>query len=281
MEDVRDVVRHAEEHGIAVVPEFDMPGHSASWGKAHPELMALTQDHYNDGNTGALNPTKEGTLKLVKSLLQDWMVGSEGKPAFFKGPLVHLGTDEVPYAAWAGIGDSKAMFNNFVNQISGLGQDLGKEVVLWEEAFKDGTPSQNAIIQVWLDSNLARRAADAGNRVILSQGWYLDHLDDTWEAMYSRDPAALVSAEKAQLMIGGEACMWGETVDTGDLEQTVWPRLGAVAERLWSATGGGGKEAKPRLESFRCLLLERGIPCGTLEGPGRSTPPGPGSCSTQ
>ena len=29
--------------------------------------------------------------------------------------------------------------------------------------------------------------------------------------------------------------MWGETVDSSDIEQTVWPRLGAIAEKLWSS----------------------------------------------
>jgi len=260
--DVQEVVRHAKEHGIVVIPEFDMPGHTTSWGGAHPELMALTVDSHNDGNTGALDPTKTETMNLVKSLLQDWMHGSAGEAAFFDGPMLHLGTDEVPYEAWRDLGNSRTLFNDFVNQITLMGQDLGKQVVLWEESLKDGTPSKDAIIQVWLDSNMARQATENGNRVILSQGWYLDHLDDPWDRMYARDPASLVDADKAQLLIGGEGCMWGETVDVGDLEQTVWPRLGAIAERLWG-TAQSTDEAKPRLESFRCLLLERGIPCGT------------------
>jgi hexosaminidase len=281
MADVKEIVEYAKEHSIVVVPEFDMPGHTSSWGKAHPELMSLTEDRFNDGNTGALNPTKDETLQLVQSLLKDWLSSSETNSAFFDGPLVHLGTDEVPYQAWSNLGDSNALFNNFVHKITGMAQSLGKEVVLWEEAIKDGSPAQKAIIQIWLDKSMAQRAADNGNRIILSEGWYLDHLDDTWEKMYQRNPASLLSQEKAHLMIGGEGCMWGETVDGGDLEQTVWPRLGAIAEQLWSSDVKGHHEAKPRLESFRCLLLERGIPSGTLEGRGRSTPPGPGSCSTQ
>jgi hexosaminidase len=35
-------------------------------------------------------------------------------------------------------------------------------------------------------------------------------------------------------MMGGGGEQWGETVDTSDLEQTVWPRLGAIGER-WAA----------------------------------------------
>jgi len=283
LEDVREIVRHAREHGIMVVPEFDMPGHTKSWGKGRPDLMTLIQDQ-SDGNSAALDPTKEDTYVLVQKLLDDWLVGSpkeKDKPAFFETPMVHLGTDEVPYAAWIQLGNSRTLFNSFVDRATKMAQGLGKDVVLWEEAFKDGTPAKSTIIQVWLDSKLARQATDQGHRVILSEGWYLDHLGDTWQQMYARDPASFVQADNAQLMIGGEGCMWGETVDGGDLEQTVWPRLGAVAERLWSSSAADAEEAHPRLASFRCLLLERGIPSGTLAGPGRSTPSGPGSCSEQ
>merc|ERR1719326_571303 len=58
MEDIKDVVAFAEEHGIIVVPEFDMPGHTKSWAKARPDLMAFTQDQFGDANSAALDPTK-------------------------------------------------------------------------------------------------------------------------------------------------------------------------------------------------------------------------------
>ena len=64
---------------------------------------------------------------------------------------------------------------------------------------------------------------------------YLDHLSITWEAMYGNEPCETISDDKqCALILGGQGDMWGETVDMSDLEQTVWPKLAAIAERLWS-----------------------------------------------
>jgi len=282
-DDVVDVVNFAAEHGIAVVPEFDMPGHMKAWGFGRPDIVAQTYDRFNDGNSAAFNPTKEQSYQLVESTLRDWLVGNEKTPAFFSGSLVHLGTDEMPYSAWESVSDRppKAIFRDFVKRMVTYSESLGKQPVLWEEGFKDGgNVPQQAIIQVWLDKNMASQAIDAGHKILISEGWYLDHLDTSWKAMYQRNPAASLSDDQRTSLLGGEGCMWGETVDGGDLEQTVWPRLGAVAERLWSNVDGEGDvdEAQPRLVAFRCLLLERGVAAGTLAGHGRSSPPGPGSC---
>ena len=77
--------------------------------------------------------------------------------------------------------------------------------------------------------------------------------------------------------------MWGETVDASDLEQTVWPRMAAIAERLWSERSVADvAEAKPRLEVFRCLLESRGVAAAPVNNTeARDAPPGPDSCYAQ
>jgi hexosaminidase len=46
-------------------------------------------------------------------------------------------------------------------------------------------------------------------------------------------PAALTAAQQ-QLILGGEAALWSELVPAAILDLKLWPRLYAVAERLWS-----------------------------------------------
>ena len=73
--------------------------------------------------------------------------------------------------------------------------------------------------------------------------------------MYVQEPAKGVAMENEHLIMGGGGEQWGETVDTSDIQQTIWPRLGAIGERLWSARNiNDTKAAEPRYAAFRCLV---------------------------
>ena len=70
-----------------------------------------------------------------------------------------------------------------------------------------------------------------------------------------------------------------------DVLQTIFPRAAAAAERQWSydvVTNSGAPGVADRLQAFRCLLLERGIPAAPVTNAvARSAPSGPGSCLSQ
>ena len=132
---------------------------------------------------------------------------------------------------------------------------------------------------------------EAGYRALLSNNnlWYLDHLDVTWQEMYDNDPFSIDEKQKINnttlqaLVLGGEACMWAETVDASNLEATVWPRATAVAERLWSEgpvnMTGSSAGVEERMQAFRCPLLRRGVGVAPLTNSvARTVPSGPGGC---
>ncbi len=128
---------------------------------------------------------------------------------------------------------------------------------------------------------------NSGYKGILSDDdlWYLNSLSVRWQQMYENEPLEDISNVDAQkLVLGGEGCMWGEHVDNSNLENTVWPRAAAIAEKLWSGrdfTVNVTVDTTERMRYFRCLMNERGIAAGEPERDGGKPPRSPGSCYNQ
>jgi len=295
--DIADIVEYGRLHGVRVMVEFDMPGHNAGWCAGQPELCPSSQCQE------PLNPANPITFSTIKDLLMEMTGGVPSKPGqpspgLFKDNFIHLGGDEVDTSCWSktpsialwmqqqGFTPDQA-YAYFVKTVAGMAIQQGHRPVQWSEVFdhfKDKLPKET-IIHIWKDvTNVTEVVAD-GYNVLVNVGyfplsWYLDNLDVTWAKVYQNEPCNGVPDNLCPLVLGGHGEMWGETVDTSDIAQTVWPRLASIAERLWSPRSTTSlQDAHPRLESLRCLLNRRGIAAAPVDNPtARSAPPGPGSC---
>ncbi|VAH01060.1 unnamed protein product [Triticum turgidum subsp. durum] len=187
---------------------------------------------------------------------------------------------------------TKDAYKYFVLKAQEIAIDLNWIPVNWEETFNSfgGSLNPRTVVHNWLGPGVCPKVVAKGLRCIMSnQGvWYLDHLDVPWEEVYTAEPLAGINDSAQQkLVLGGEVCMWGETADTSDVQQTIWPRAAAAAERMWSqleAISAQDLETTvlARLHYFRCLLNHRGIAAAPVTNFYARRPPiGPGSCFVQ
>lgn len=287
IEDAKDIVEYARKRGINVMAELDVPGHARSWGLGYPQL-------WPSGNcTQPLDVSRNFTFRLINGIISDFS-------KVFPFDFVHMGGDEVNTSCWTETPRINKWlrknnltgfdaYKNFVLQAEAISLLHGYTPVNWEEPFDNFGPQLNkkTVIHNWLQAGVAPKVVKAGFRCIVSDQdvWYLDHLNVTWQQFYMNEPLINITEAREQaLVIGGEVCMWGETVDASDIEQTIWPRAAAAAERLWSSLDRIAKEpghALPRLRYFRCLLNQRGVAAAPVSGNGRAPPIGPDSCYAQ
>ena len=73
-------------------------------------------------------------------------------------------------------------------------------------------PPLDTIFDVWTDSSNVALVTEAGYRVVAAPAdyWYMDHTDNVWMKMYGYDPAAGLTLQQQELVVGGEVSMWGE-----------------------------------------------------------------------
>jgi hexosaminidase len=244
---VRELIAYAAERGIRVVPEFDMPGHSTAWFVGYPELASAPGPYQIERKWGifdpAMDPAEEATYRFL-----DKFIGEMA--ALFPDKYFHIGGDEVNGKQWdanpniqafmrahglKSNQDLQAYFNERVEKILAK---HGKIMVGWDEILRPTLP-KDIVVQSWRGQESLAQAAKLGFRGLLSYGYYLDLMWPT-ARHYAVDPmsdgAANLSPDQAKLILGGEACMWSEYASPENIDSRIWPRMAAIAERLWSAS---------------------------------------------
>jgi hexosaminidase len=243
---IRELISYARDRGVRVVPEFDVPGHAVSWLVAYPNLASgpapqglVRSEH--DQLRPPLDPTNEATYKLI-----DRVFGEMEK--LFPDQYFHIGGDEVEGKYWDkdahiqawmrehNIKDNHALQTYFTLRVQKIVHKHGKDMEGWDEIL-DGDLPKDSLIQSWRGADSLANAARMGYKTVLSAGYYLDLMYPASQH-YAVDPlsgpsASLTADEKANI-IGGEAAQWTEYVTPENLDNRIWPRAAAIAERLWS-----------------------------------------------
>ena len=142
--DAQLLTQYAKDRQIVIVPEIDIPGHSAAIEKAYPEF---------GGGHNTLNVANEDAIKMVKTVIKEL---SE----LFDTPYVHFGGDEVRKHKWferkdmqqkmreLGLENQKQLEGWFDREVANFISNENLTPVAWDEAC-DYEVNKNTIIQWW------------------------------------------------------------------------------------------------------------------------------------
>src|SRR5262249_25408530 len=167
--------------------------------------------------------------------------------SLFPDSYMHIGGDENNGRDWNNnekikrfmeekkIPNVHALQTYFNKRLLAILTKHGKKMVGWDEIFQPDLP-RDVVVQSWRGPKSLAQTAQSGYHGILSNGYYLDHMLNA-AAHYAVDPIpedSGLEAEQAALVLGGEACMWGEYIGPETIDSRIWPRTAAIAERFWS-----------------------------------------------
>ena len=243
-EQIKEIIKYADDRGIRVIPEFDVPGHATAILTAFPELASAPGPYKIERNWGIFDPTLNPTIDKTYKFL-DKLFGEMAN--LFPDEYFHIGGDENNGKQWDAneeiqkfmkannIKDNHALQAYFNKRLLKILTKHNKKMVGWDEIFHKDIP-KNIVIQSWRGKQALVDAANKGYQVILSNGYYIDLIQPT-SFHYLNDPlpkGIKLSDDKKKFVLGGEATMWAEMVSPETIDSRIWPRTAAIAERFWS-----------------------------------------------
>lgn len=288
--EIRDLIAYAAERGVRVVPEFDVPGHSRAIVDAYPEI-GIKGKPTGFGMDVALNPGKPETYRFIEGLFGEMAALFPDRYFHIGGDEVAKGIwDNDPAVAALKarekLADTAAVEHYFHHRVQAIVRKLGKTMIGWEEVAHSGLPT-DTVVHAWQTSNATADAVAKGYPTIVSAGYYLDLLMPA-EFSYTKDPAdsdsaglapdfaealrkkspllanivtdALIAFPRPPLtagqeskILGGEGALWAETATDELVDDRLWPRAAALAERFWSP-----REVRDVPDMYRRLALVQG-----------------------
>lgn len=237
-EQYKEIVDYAAKHFVTIIPEIDMPGHTNAALASYPELNCNNKspELYTGIEVGfsTLCTDKAEVAKFVDDVIREL---AELTP----GDYIHIGGDETHAT-------SEEDYIPFITMVQEVVKKHNKKAVGWDEIAL-GKLQENTIVQFWDDAENAKKGVLQEAKVIMSPAKkaYMDMQYDStsrlglhWAAYIEADdaynwhPEDYVAGIKKENIMGVEAPLWSETIESiDDIEYMLFPRLTAIAEIGW------------------------------------------------
>ncbi len=259
-EDIKEIIKYAEERFITIVPEIEMPGHCSAALAAYPQY-SCTGEHltvpvgsvWHDRKVYCAG--KDSTFEFLDNILAEVM-------ELFPSKYIHIGGDEAQKDAWKicekcqtrikeeGLQSVEELQGYFIKRIEKFINSKGKILIGWDEILEGGL-SPNATVMSWRGLSGGITSAREGHDVVFSPTnyCYFDYYqgipDNEPKAIggylplnkvYSFDPSLKDSLSKNEQkhILGVQANLWTEYVPTeSHAEYMMFPRLAALSEVGW------------------------------------------------
>jgi hexosaminidase len=259
LEQLHELVKYADERGITIIPEIDMPGHAGSWVGRVPEVFG-TKDPATGkaSSTGIVNMASEKAYEGIDTLV------SELCQVFKSSPYIHIGADEVsadslkklpeylPYCEAHGLKDATAgkaheLLCHFVVRADQIVRKHGRKTIVWSGFPHRGTAN------VKIPRDLTIMAWDAQPKDFLTSGFPV--INCCWVPLYlvppqSRAPTAKmmfdwntrnfdnwdwdqpIQLAESDPILGAQICFWEQRYN--EVIPLLINRVFAFSERTWS-----------------------------------------------
>ncbi len=199
--ELRALDAYCRERGVTLVPELDMPGHSAAFERAFGFGMQ----------------TPKG-LAVVKELLEELM-------GVFSSEYIHIGTDEVRFT-----------MPEFVPEVVAFVRSKGRKAVSWNPGW-NYAPGEIDATQLWS----YRGKAQAGIPAVDCRLHYINHFDLFGDIVGLHTSRIYDADEGSPDLAGSIIALWNDRYVPDEQaiirENNLYVSALALADRAWR--GGG------------------------------------------
>lgn len=201
LEEARQLVEFCKQHQVLLIPEIDMPGHSAAFERTFKTDMQ----------------SEKGT-QILKDIIDEVC-------ATFDVPYLHIGTDEVQFTN-----------PDFVPMMVRYIRDKGKKVISYNPGW-NYKPGEIDMVQLWS----YRGKAQKGIPAIDCRYHYANHFDTYADLVAMFNSRIYNQPEGSDDLAGCIVAFWNDRFidNTPQLlaENNFYPYMLTLAERAWR--GGG------------------------------------------